>query len=158
MKTSRQSGFTLVELMVGLIAASILAVTAGLMLAQAYQGWIRAMAVADMERDAAVALHTLDVAVRGASNAVPNASGSTLTVDIPPYPSRVFSSSGTSPRGSLSYNGMTLVNGRLVTFTNSVANGGITITMTLAGIDRNNRDTEVRMGVTNLFIKMRNAP
>lgn len=155
MKTKGQKGFTIIELTIGIVAAAILALTAGTMLVNTYKGWIRDLAVADMERDAAVAIHTLDLAVRGASNVVWN--GSTLTV-YTNATGRVFSTSGVSPRGNLIFNGMTLVDGRLVTFTNSVSAGMVKVTLTVAGIDRNNVDTGVRMGVTNMSIRMRNVP
>ena len=155
MKSNSQTGFTVVELMIGILSASILALAVGIILANAYRGWVRGLAVADMERDASVAIHTLDLAVRGATNVV---GGVTLTVYDTNGISRVFSTTGVAPRGSLLYSGMTLVNGRLVSFTNSVSAGMVSVTLTLSGIDQNNQDTGVRMGVTNMCIQARNVP
>lgn len=156
MKKNSQKGFSLVELMIGIVAASVLALTAGALLGSIYKGWARSVAMADMERDAAVALHSLDLAVRGATNVV--WSGSTLTAYWPTNTTKVFTASGVSPRASLLCNGLTNVNGRLVTFTNSVISGLVRVTLVLAGIDNQNQDTGIRMGVTNMCIRMRNMP
>ena len=155
MKIKVNNGFTIVELLIGIIAAAILALTAGTMLINGYKGWVRSLALADMERDAAVAIHTLDLAVRGATNAVP---GTTLILTMASNGvTRVFSATGASPnKKSLAYNGMTLVNGRLVSFASTVTGSVVGVTMVLAGIDQNGQDTGVTMGVTNLYIRMRN--
>jgi prepilin-type N-terminal cleavage/methylation domain-containing protein len=156
MKMTGKDGFTIVELLIGIIAASILALMAGTMLMNAYKGWVRSLALADMERDAAVAIHTLDLAVRGATNAV---GGATLTVSLPSNGiTRVFSTTGVSPRKSLAYNGMTLVNGRLGSFSATVTGSVVGVTMVVSAIDQNGQDTGVTMGVTNLCIRMRNRP
>lgn len=158
MSVRSQAGFTLVELMVASIAAALLALTVGVMLVNGYLGWVRGLALADMERDAAVAVHAIDLSVRGATNANA-AGGTTLTVYLPTNGgTRVFSASGSSPRGNLEYNGVALVSNRLESFGATVTGRVVSVSMSLAGIDRNNGDTGVRMGVTNLCIRMRNAP
>lgn len=151
-----KTGFTIVELLIGIIAAAILALTAGTMLMNGYRGWVRSLALADMERDAAVAIHTVDLAVRAATNAV---GGSTLTLTLASNGvTRVFSTTGVSPRKTLAYNGMTLVDGRLESFASTVTGNVVGVTMVLAAIDRNGQDAGVTMGVTNLYIRMRNRP
>lgn len=164
MKTIRPTGFTLVELLIGMIAASILAFTAGTMLMTAYRGWVRSLALADMERDASVAIHTLDLAVRGA-DAVLLAEPNALRVRGTDGAVRSFSAqwSGTPSRGSLVYyrdlaagDPMILVENRLVSFGSTFTSGVVRVSMSLSGIDRNNQDTGVTMGVTNMGIRMRN--
>lgn len=145
MKTNRQKGFSLVELMIGIVAAGILALTAGTLLASVYKGWARSMALADLERDAAVAIHTLDLAVRGATNAAWD--GATLTVYWPTNAPKIFSTSG----GSLSYSGMTLVDQKLESFSAPVTGRVVWVTMALT-------NENVRMGITNMCIRMRNMP
>jgi len=167
MKATVHSGFTIVELLIGIIAAAILALTMGVMLANTYQGWLRSQALADLERDAAVAIHTLDLAVRGAASTVPGEVGvDKLKVVLPSGGIvREFSVATTSGRRSLVYNpdspggaGMVIVDRRLGSFVTSVTSGVVRVTMTLVGIDKNDRDTGVSMGVTNLCIRMRNWP
>lgn len=163
MKTNSQSGFTIVELLIGMVAALILASMAGVMLINTYRGWVRSLAVADMERDAAVALHTLDLAVRGAADTV-QTGPNTLQVLMTNGTVRAFSAqwAGSPPRGSLYYYpvlgqpGMTLVDKRLGSFTTTVTSDVVRVTMTLTGIDQNNGDTGVMMGVTNMSIRLRN--
>lgn len=159
-----QRGFTLVELVIGIAAASLLALTVGMMLAAAYRGWVRSLAVADLERDMSVAVHTLDMAVRGAEDAV-DFGVNKLQVRMPSNGVvRAFSAewSGSPARGSLYYypdyaSGVRwpVVDKRLVSFITSTA-GVIRVTMTLTAIDDNNQETLVTMGVTNMSIYMRN--
>lgn len=147
MKIEGQNGFSIVELMIGIVAAAILALTAGTMLANVYKGWARGLALADMERDAAVAIHTLDLAVRGASNAVWNGAARTLTNYMPSSVTRVFVASG----GSLSCNGQTLVDQRLEFFSAPVTGRDVWVSIVLT-------NQNIRMGVTNMCIRMRNMP
>lgn len=67
MNTRRHNGFTLVELMVGMLAASVLAITIGSMLFYAYMGWRATRAVSEMERDGSLAMHTMSRVIRGAA-------------------------------------------------------------------------------------------
>ena len=169
MKAIGQKGFTIVELLIGIIAASILALTAGTMLANVYKGWVRSVALADMEREAAVAIHAIDLAVRGASNAVPNEVGQDkLKIVIPSNGIvRAFTvrirSTPEGERRDLLYNsngssgGFAVITNRLDYFYASPPTAKVVrVTMTLKGINNNNVDTEVRMGVTNMCILMRN--
>jgi len=157
MKARCQQGFTVIELMVGTIAAAVLALTIGSILAYVYKGWIRNMALAEMERDAAVAVHSLDVAVRGSSSVV------VAGVDILQVSNttlRVFTvhnrSTPEGPRRDLIYNGIAVVTNQLGSFVTSNNADSVWVTMSLNGIDKFNKDTGVRMGVTNRCILMRN--
>lgn len=164
MKANDPKGFTIVELMVGIVAAAIVALTAGVMLANTWGGWFRNMAVADMEREAAVAIHTLDLAVRGGA-VVSNAAVDSLRVQMPSNGvMRSFYVQTSGGRRSLVYNpnwpnggGQVLVNGRLGAFVATNNNSLVQVTMTLIGLDQRNHDTGVRMSITNI-IHMRNVP
>lgn len=63
---SKRDGFSLVEITFGILAAAVLALTVGAMLIYGYGGWRRCKAEAELERDGAVALRTLDWTLRGA--------------------------------------------------------------------------------------------
>ena len=66
MNTKHPSGFTIVELLIGIVAAGILALAAGGLLASTYKGWARSVALADLEREAMVAVAAINYAARGA--------------------------------------------------------------------------------------------
>ena len=51
--------------MVGIMAASILSITIGIMLFYSYQGWRRMQESAEMQRDASLAMNTMAAAIRG---------------------------------------------------------------------------------------------
>lgn len=67
MNAKHQHGFTIVELLIGMIAASILALAAGGLLSNTYRGWVRSLALANLEREAMVAVAAINYAVRSAS-------------------------------------------------------------------------------------------
>lgn len=76
MNTKRQYGFTLVELLLGIVAAAILALTAGAILVNGYRGWQRAQRMAEVRRDTTVALRALDWTLRPAGYvSITNAAG-----------------------------------------------------------------------------------
>lgn len=64
MKAGRNSGFTLVELMAGLLATVVLAMTVWVMLVFSAGGWQRAQSLADMERDGSLAMRTMGQVIR----------------------------------------------------------------------------------------------
>ncbi len=81
MNACRNKGFTLVELMVGMVAAAILALMFGAMLFYGYTGWVRLQAMAEMERSGALAMHTMSRVFRGATaTKIKNVSGSSVIV------------------------------------------------------------------------------
>jgi len=80
MAVNKNSGFTIIELTIGMFAAAILALTTGCMLFYFYRGWMRMQTEADMHRDGALAMETMELAVRGASNVTWNAGSGTLSV------------------------------------------------------------------------------
>ncbi|MEI6148828.1 MAG: hypothetical protein WCS01_06995 [bacterium] len=68
MRAGRKTGLTIVELMVGMVAASVLALTVGAIMYYSYRGWASVQAVGNMERDGALAMQTVANAVRGAAS------------------------------------------------------------------------------------------
>jgi len=67
MYTRRQTGFTLVELTVGMLYASVLALTMGVLLYFNYKGLTQLQSVADMQRDGALAMNTMTRVIRDGS-------------------------------------------------------------------------------------------
>ncbi len=159
-----KTGFTVVELLIGVSAAAILALAAGSLLANTYRGWGRGVAAADMERDAAVAVHTLEIAIRGASNTVSGEVGvDKLKIRDPDGRIRSFTVATASGRRSLLYNPggptglpMVLVDQRLETFEAAATGKMVRITMTVKGMGPDAQDTGLVMGYSNVWIKMRN--
>lgn len=66
MKAGSTSGFSVVELTFGILAAAILALTVGAMLSYGYSGWKRCNEEAEVQRLGAVAARNLDWTLRGA--------------------------------------------------------------------------------------------
>lgn len=166
MKTDASKGFTLVELLIGMIAAAILALVAGVLMTNSCRGWQRNQASAGMERDAALAIHVLELAVRGASNAVAGEFGiDKLKVRNPDGVVRSFSVQTSGGLRSLYYNpndpsgeAMVLVDKRLGTFDSAITANLVRVSLTLLAIDQNNQATGMEMGCSNVWIQMRNHP
>lgn len=151
----------MVELMVGIMAAAMLALGMGVMLVNMTRGWRQANNVADLERDMALAVHTLNISVRSASstNAIQPVVGVNV-LEVPVFDKiQAFSVSG----GSLFYNrdkngggqGMLLVSNRLASsggFWSAYDSAGRVITVSLKLLDS---DSGVALAVTN-SIRLRN--
>jgi len=159
-----RTGFTIVELLIGITAAAILALAAGVLLMNTYQGWASASSAVELERDAAVAIHTLELAVRGASNTVTGEVGvDRLKVRNPDGVIRAFSVQTSNGRRSLLYNpadpggaSMILVDKRLGTFVSASTGNMVCVSLALTGIDQNNQDIGLVMEFSNVWIRMRN--
>jgi Tfp pilus assembly protein PilW len=74
------SGFTSVELMVGAVAASILALTAGMMVYQAYDAWDESHAAVNLHREGMIASDLMRRAIRMASESDVTTTASSLTI------------------------------------------------------------------------------
>ena len=158
MKSEGTAGFTLVELLIGVVAAAVLALTAGLMLVNTYQGWARGQGVVELERDAALAIQTLAVATRGAcyTNTTPVTGTDTLVVTVPGNTVRTFSVQGRSLIYSHNGGSMIVVSNRLAAtkgFVSSYDSAARTITVTLALYDQ---VTGLGMTVSNMNFRVRN--
>jgi hypothetical protein len=68
MGADRKMGLTIVELMVGMVAASVLALTVGAIMYYSYRGWASVQSVGNMERDGALAMQAVAKEVRGAAS------------------------------------------------------------------------------------------
>ncbi len=148
----------------GITAAAILALAAGTLLANLYYGWARGAAAVEMEREAAVAIHTLELAIRGSSNTVAGGVGvDQLKLRLPGGGVRSFSVATSEGRRSLIYNpddpggaAMVLVDKRLGAFVTVSTAKMVCVSLTLTGIDQNNQNTGQVMGFSNVWIRMRN--
>lgn len=166
MQTAKTAGFTIVELLIGMIAAAILAVAAGSLLVSAFRGSARAKAAVEMAQDAAVAIHTVELAIRSASNTVTGEVGvDRLKVRTPSGVIRAFTVQTSNGRRSLLYNpndpsgaSMVLVDRRLGTFVSATTGKVVRVSMTLSGIDQNAQDIGLVMGYSNIWVRMRNYP
>jgi type II secretory pathway pseudopilin PulG len=164
MQTAKTAGFTIVELLIGMIAAAILAVAAGSLLVSAFRGSARAKAAVEMAQDAAVAIHTVELAIRSASNTVTGEVGvDRLKVRTPSGVIRAFTVQTSNGRRSLLYNpndpsgaSMVLVDRRLGTFVSATTGKVVRVSMTLSAIDQNGQDNGLVMGFSNIWVRMRN--
>ena len=154
MNMQDRAGLTLVELMLGMLTASILALTVGAMLVYNYQGMARSSSMAELERDAALAVGTLDSAVRAASNVVA-ATTNKLQVSAGGN-NRTFSVVGRSllynPNGTSG--GMVLITNRLSGFASRWTNAPSSeVFVTLNLFDSISGEA---MLISNMCIRLRN--
>lgn len=151
-----KAGFSMAELVLGMLSAAILAVTVGSILFYMNKAVARNSAVADLERDALVALRTLDTAIRAAStNPAPVVTTNQLRI-VAGGNTRTFSVVG----GNLYYNangtsgGMELVgSGRLAEFSAQYVTPPPRVLVTLR---LTSNVSDVSMSVSNMCIGLRN--
>lgn len=62
--TDRKSGFTVVELMVAMLATAILSLVAGLMLVYGWMGWHKNFSAVQMQRDTTLAMRVIAKEIR----------------------------------------------------------------------------------------------
>jgi len=120
MKVHRNRGFTLVELMVGMASAAVLAVVFSAVLFYGYKGWKQLRGEADMQADADVSMRTMDRICRTCSNAYWNAGTSTLTLTNAPM--HTFSKVGSNLVWSSSGVTSVLITNRVGSFVCEVTN------------------------------------
>jgi hypothetical protein len=105
--------------MVGMVAASVLALTVGMMMFYFYRGWASVQSVGEMERDGALAMQTVANAVRGA------ASSNVVSV------AAQFARQGDRLRYTRVGVSVDLVRQGVETFTNIVSANRVTVVLTL---------------------------
>lgn len=154
MSARRDKGFTVVELMVAVLAAGVLAITLSSLLFYAYKGWKAVRAYSEMERDGSLAMRTLSRVVREASsNDIMNVSSSDLIVsNVDNVVEHRFFQSGGSvvyTRGGAS---MDLVQAGVTEFFCSAVTSNNQITMIL---NLNEPTSEAEMSITNV-VTLRN--
>jgi len=129
-------GFTLVELLVTLLASAILALTAGAMLWYGTLGWRRTRDAVNLQRDMAATLDVMTRSVRAGTN-LAFATGAVFTARFADRPTARVYASGSDlvyrPNVSDAGNEMTLVQGTLRQFAVAVASNGATVMVVLAG-------------------------
>lgn len=138
-RPEHNAGFTIVELIIALAAASILAITAGITLVYGYSGWCRNNAAVELQRDATLAMYRLSRAVRGASASdvnTPLAGQSAEQLTIQPTEFRVNVNGDCllyDPNTGVEGDEVVIVDGRLETFTvtNLATGTGMSITLEL---------------------------
>ncbi len=107
MKAKTENGFPVVELMVGIVSGAVLALIFSALFLFSYKGWLRLSSERDMQRDADVAMRTMDRIIRMGSNATWTAGTSTLAVQVAQTNGSTatysFQKSGTWPTANLLY-------------------------------------------------------
>jgi Tfp pilus assembly protein PilW len=76
MKDAGKKGFTIVELMMGMVASTIIAIAVGSMLYYGWLGWRQSMDAASMQRNAMLAMKTVENRIRNAKAADISGTGS----------------------------------------------------------------------------------
>lgn len=136
----RQSGFTAVELTVGMLAGAILAVTVGAMLVYGYSGWRACQRDAELQRDGAVVERLLNWELREAIRGrVVVTNGSQVVFQDADLAWHTVQGSGTA----LSYDGKTWIS-TLAGF--SVTNSQRALAITLL-LSNGQRQDEIRSHV-----------
>ncbi len=138
-RPEHNAGFTLVELIIALAAASILAITAGITVVYGYSGWRRNNAAVELQRDATLAMYRMSRAIREASAAdvtTPLAGLSAEQLTIQPTEFRVNVNGDCllyDPNAGTDGDEVVIVDGRLETFTvtNLATGTGVSITLEL---------------------------
>ena len=138
-RPEHNAGFTLVELIIALAAASILAITAGITVVYGYSVWRRNNAAVELQRDATLAMYRMSRAIREASAAdvtTPLAGLSAEQLTIQPTEFRVNVNGDCllyDPNAGTDGDEVVIVDGRLETFTvtNLATGTGVSITLEL---------------------------
>jgi len=136
-RPEHNAGFTMAELMVALVAASVLAITAGMTLVYSHSCWRRNNAAMELQRDATLAMYRLSRAVRGASAndvTTPLAGQSAERLTIQTTEFRVDGDHLLyDPDTGIGGDEVVIVDGRLKTFTvtNLATGTGMSITLEL---------------------------
>jgi len=155
-RPEHNAGFTMVELLVALAAASILAITAGITLVYGYSGWCRNNAAVELQREATLAMYRLSRAVRGASATdvtTPLAGQSAEQLTIQSTEFRVNEEHLLyDPNTGIDGDEVVIIDGRLKTFTvtNLSTGTGVSIILEL----QNENSDEI--AITSAIITFRN--
>ena len=134
-QVTRKTGFTLLELLAVMLAAAVLALTAGSMLWYGYRGWQRVGDSIGLQRDMRAAMNVMARSVRAGTN-MTFSTGLVFTVQYSGLPPASVYAAGnslyyvpdTGAAGS-----MCLVNGTLQQFGVALATNTATLTLVLQG-------------------------
>ena len=151
-RPEHNAGFTMVELLVALAAASVLAVTAGITLVYSHSGWRRNNAAMELQRDATLAMYRLSRAVRGASGndvTTPLAGQSAERLTIQTTEFRVDGDHLLyDPDTGIGGNEIVIVDGRLKTFTVTSLSTGIGVSIVLELQNENSDEIAITSAIT----------
>jgi len=133
----RKQGFTVVELMATIAAATVLALSAGIVLTVGYREWVNDTGIVEMQRDATFAVDMMAKSIREANPSTVTASSGTLNIGT-----RSFYSSADDlmydPNTGTGGDEIVLVPGRLINFVPVLlGNQGVKIDLSLRDDDEN---------------------
>ena len=151
-RPKHNAGFTMVELMVALVAASFLAIIAGTTLVYSHLGWRRNNAAMELQRDATLAMYRLSRAVRGASAndvTTPLAGQSAERLTIQTTEFRVDGDHLLyDPDTGIGGDEVVIVDGRLKTFTVTNLSTGIGVSIVLELQNENSDEIAITSAIT----------
>ena len=151
-RPEHNAGFTMVELLVALAAASVLAITAGITLVYSHSGWRRNNAAMELQRDATLAMYRLSRAVRGASGndvTTPLAGQSAERLTIQTTEFRVDGDHLLyDPDTGIGGDEVVIVDGRLKTFTVTSLSTGIGVSIVLELQNENSDEIAITSAIT----------
>jgi type II secretory pathway pseudopilin PulG len=127
-KVEKRGGFSLIEVMVGMLSMAILVIVFSAVLFYGYKGWSRLKAEAALQSDADVVMRTMDRVGRVATNMV--VSGNTLIIN---QTNRVVQFTKSASNLLQVASGVTsmLITNRVGSFVNVVASDGETVSIKL---------------------------
>ena len=146
-------GFTIVELVAGVTAAAVLAITFGVVLVYGYRGWKNLHAMAEMERDATLTMRTISRVLRGAqTNDIRTANDWLIVSNVNGVSEQAFRlSSGRLVYTSNGLAGMNLAQADVAEFScTPVTDGSLVVRLTLS-----NEAANVQMSLSNV-VTLRN--
>lgn len=145
-----KEGFTLVELLITAVAASILILTIALILVMGFGTWRTNNACADLRRDSALATYMMARDVREASYDTLT-DGSTLTLpSAVTNQTTIYTQSGDMLTVDEGSGAMTLIHGHVQNFDSTKQNDGVLLSLELA-------NTQFSIIITNeVFVNTRN--
>lgn len=133
-RAAGKAGFTLLELAAAIVAAAILALTAGSMLWYGYRGWKQLGDSIGLQRDMRAAMNVMERAVRSGTN-MTFSTGLVFTVQYATLPAALVYAAGNSlyyqPNAAVTGSQMTLVGGTLQQFGVGLATNTVTLTLVL---------------------------
>ncbi len=131
----QRAGFSLIELVAGMLAAAVLALTAGSMLWYGYRGWRRTVDAVELQRDSRVAMDVLTRSMRAGTN-MTFTTGLVFTVWRPNRPTARVYASGRDlfyvPNTASAGNNMRLVGGTLDRFNVGVGVSNSSVVLVLS--------------------------
>ena len=151
MRDKNRKGFTLIELMLTIVAASIVILTVALILLLAFQSWRTNNAYADLRRDSSLATYMMARDIREASyDALTDGTTLTLPSGAVIGETTTYTQSGDTLTVDEGSGAMTLIHEYVQNFNSTKQNNGVLLSLELA-------NTNFSIVITNeVFINARN--